>query len=366
VTDVLHIQKVSGISGSEAHLLSLLPLLRARGWDASMVVLHEGEPGAAEFVERLRAADVPVEAWRMRFDLDPAVFWKLARRKPTIVHTHLVHADLHGLPAAALARVPVRVSTKHGFNEFRDRRAIALADRAAARFAHAQIAISAGLARYLETTEGFAPGTFTVVHYGIEPGPEPPPPPGAPSLAAVGRLIPIKGFDVLLRAFARAREEVEGLTLELAGGGPLEAELGAAAPDGVTLLGHVSDVAQLMERHAVVVIPSRGEGFGMVGLEAAERGRAAIVSDVGGLPEIVADNETGVVVPPEDADALAGAIVALATDPARIAAYGAAARRRAVTQFSAEGAAAGVERVYRRLLQSHSTAQAASSTSTKS
>ena len=56
---ILHVQKVSGISGSEAHLLSLLPLLRARGWDARMLVLHEGEPGAAAFMEAMAAKRCP-------------------------------------------------------------------------------------------------------------------------------------------------------------------------------------------------------------------------------------------------------------------------------------------------------------------
>ena len=366
MTEVLHVQKVSGISGSEAHLLSLLPLLRERGWDATMLVLHQGEPGAQSFVEAMRARGVPTEAWRMRLDVDPAVFARLVTRRPAVVHTHLVHADVHGLPAAALSRVPVRVSTKHGFNEFRANRAVALADRAVARFAHRQIAISRGLADYLAATEGFAADAFTVVHYGIELGPEPPPPPAATRLLAVGRLIPIKGFDVLLRAFARAREDVPELTLEVAGSGPLEAELKAAVPEGVSFLGHVAPATPLYERNAVVVVPSRGEGFGMVALEAAERGRAAVVSDVGGLPEIVADGETGLVVPPGDVDALASAIVTLARDHERVLRLGAAARQRAASQFSEAAAADGVEAVYRTLLQSRSTAAAASSTSKKS
>ena len=366
MTQVLHLQKVSGVSGSEAHLLSVLPRLRARGWDARMLVLHEGEAGAQEFVTAMRASDVPTEAWRMRFDLDPTVPARLALKRPTILHTHLVHADLLGLPIAALARVPLRVSTKHGFNEFRSSPLVAAADRAVARFAHAQIAISQGLARYLSETEGFAADAFTVVHYGIEPEAEPPPPPSEPRLAAVGRLIPIKGFDVLLRAFALARAEVPALTLEVAGAGPLDAELRRTAPEGVTFLGRVSPVSEVYERSAVVVVPSRGEGFGMVALEAAERGRAAIVSDVGGLPEIVADAETGIVVPREDAQALARAIVRLVGDPELVRAYGVAARRRALDQFSAEAAAAGVDLLYRNLLDSRSIAAPARSARTKS
>ncbi len=366
MTDVLNVQKVSGISGSEAHLLSVLPILRDRGWDARMLVLHEGEPGAREFVEAMRSCNVPTETWRMRFDLDPTVPARLALRRPTILHTHLVHADVLGLPAGALARVPVRISTKHGFNEFRASRAVAVADRAAARFAHRQIAISHGLARYLVATEGFAEDAFTVVHYGIDAGPEPSPPPVATRLCAVGRLIPIKGFDLLLRAFAAARTEVPELTLEIAGAGPLDAELRAAAPAGVTLLGRVAPIREVYERNAIVVAPSRGEGFGMVALEAAERGRATIVSDVGGLPEIVADGETGIVVPTEDVDALARAIVVLVRDQELVRQYGHAARRRALDQFSAGASADGVEAVYRDLLHQRSIAAPASRASTKS
>ena len=359
-------QKVSGVSGSETHLLSLLPRLRERGFDATMLVLHENEPGAHEFVERLRASEVPTEAWRMRLDLDPRVPARLAFRRPDILHTHLVHADVLGLPAAALARVPVRVSTKHGFNEFRSSPIVAAADRAVARFAHAQIAISHGLARYLAETEGFAPDEFTVIHYGIEPGPDPAPPPDAPRLAAVGRLIQIKGFDVLLRAFELARAEVPALTLEIAGSGPLDTELRQSATEGVTFLGRVSPASEVYERNAIVVVPSRGEGFGMVALEAAERGRATIVSDVGGLPEIVADAETGIVVPPDDVQALTRAIVRLVGDRELVLSYGAAARRRALDQFSAEAAADGVDLLYRRLARSRSIAAPASSASTKS
>ena len=64
--DVLHVGKVSGISGSEAHLLTLLPDLRERGWDVRFVHLHENESGAPEFARRLTAAGVPVEGFGCR------------------------------------------------------------------------------------------------------------------------------------------------------------------------------------------------------------------------------------------------------------------------------------------------------------
>ena len=384
---VLHLAKVAGISGSENHLLLLLPALRERGFDVRLVMLHEGEPGAIELAERLEASGVAVERLDLPWAGDPRAFARLARivrrLRPEIVHTHLVHADFHGLAAGRLARVPVLVSTKHGFNPFRSGRAFAAADRAVARLADVHIAISAGLASYLAASEGFDPGSFEVVHYGIEAGPAPPPLPGAPRLAVVGRLIPIKGHDVLLRALALLRDRLPEVTLELAGDGPLEPDLRASVTrlgleDVVSFLGRVAPAAPVFERAEVVVVPSFGEGFGMVALEAMERGRPVVASDVGGLREIVEDGRTGLLVPSGDAEALAAAIAELARDPARAADMGAAGRERALVAFSQERctdrieaiygaalAAAGVRR-FRTSSHARSTAKAASSASTKS
>jgi glycosyltransferase involved in cell wall biosynthesis len=384
---ILHVAKVAGISGAENHLLLLLPALRTRGHEVSLVMLHEGEPGAEELARRLEDDGVPVERLRMRASVDPLAFGRLVRHvrrmRPDVLHTHLVHADFHGLPAGRLARVPLLVSTKHGFNPFRSHRSFAAADRTVARLADVHIAISAGLARYLGESEGLDASTFEVVHYGIEAGPRPPTPPGEPRLAIVGRLIPIKGHEVLLEALRATREEVPALTLEIAGDGPLEAQLHAAVArldldDAVTFLGRVAPAAPVYERAEIVVVPSFGEGFGMVALEAMERGRAVIASNVGGLPEIVEARRTGLIVPPGDAAALGRAIVELANDPARTAAMGAAGRERALSAFShmrcterIEGLylaalETGVRRRSRTSSQARSSANAASNASRKS
>ena len=381
MTRVLHVVKVAGISGAENHLLLLLPALRERGFDIRVVMLHEDEPGAHEFASRLGAGGVPVEKLRLTRALSPTVLARLRRsirrQRPAILHTHLVHADFHGLPAGWLARIPVLISTKHGFNPFRDGRAFAVADRTVARLADVHIAISRGLASYLAEREGFSEESFEIVHYGIEAGPEPPPPSGDPRLAIVGRLIPIKGHDVLLRAVAAVRRELPQVTLRIAGDGPLEHELRATVgelglEDGVTFLGRVAPVAPAFEDAQVVVVSSFGEGFGMVALEAMERGRPVIASAVGGLPEIVEDGRTGLLVPAGDVDALAAAILELVRDPERAAAMGSAGRARALAYFSQDRCTDRIEALYRAALrlrkssQARSSANAASSASTKS
>ena len=357
---VLHLHKVAGISGSEAHLLSLLPRLRDRGWDVRLLMLHEHEPGAWDFARELRARGVPLDALALAADVDPLAFVRLAgylaRHRPTILHTHLVHADVYGQLAGTLARIPVRVSTKHGFNEFREGRPFAFADRTIASLAHVHVAISRGLARYLADTEGFEESEFEIVHYGIVPRPDWGPYEGDdPVLLCVGRLIPIKGHLVLLRAFAGAREDVPGLRLDVAGRGPLEPALRALAKelgiaDAVRFLGHVSPVQAAIERSAAVVVPSMGEGFGMVALEAMERGRPVIAASIGGLGELVQDGVTGRLVAPGDAEPLRRAIVELASDPELARRMGAAGRARAVERFLQERCTDRTELLYREAL----------------
>lgn len=353
---VLHTQKVAGISGSEAHLLQLLPDLRTRGWDTRFLMLHENEPGAWEFARELCERGVPLEDIKLRADVDPIAFGEvlahLSKLRPRILHTHLVHADVYGQLAGSIARVPLRLSTKHGFNEFREGRWFGLADRSVGSLAHVHIAISQGLAHYLAETEGFDEENFEIVHYGVAAHDGATSYEGAePKLLCIGRLIPIKGHLVMLRALAQARAHVPEVTLDVAGRGPLEPALKSYArelglEEAVRFLGFVSPVQRAIEDAAIVVVPSLGEGFGMVALEAMERARPVIASAVGGLPEIVADGETGLVVPSGDAEALADAIVALAGDLARAAEMGRAGRERALAEFPPERSAERIEELY--------------------
>ena len=303
---------------------------------------------------------MPVEGVRLPHAADPIAFRRIARvvrrHRPVLLHTHLVHADFHGLLAGRLARVPVLASTKHGFNPFRSRRAFAAADRTVGRLVDLHIAISAGLARYLAETEGFAESSFEVVHYGIEPGPEPEPYAaprhGSPSSAGSCRSRATTRFCARSprrrvssrrsswRSPARGRSRQSCARRRARSGWTAGCASSARFPER----------RGVMERASVVLVPSLGEGFGMVALEAMERGRAVVASAVGGLPEIVAAGETGLLVPPADADALAAAVVELAGDPDRARAFGAAGRARALESFSQERCTARTDELYRAAL----------------
>jgi glycosyltransferase involved in cell wall biosynthesis len=200
--------------------------------------------------------------------------------------------------------------------------------------------------------EGFDRASFEIVHYGIEPDGAPRPfAAEVPRLLCVGRLIPIKGHIVLLRAFAEARRRVPGLRLDIAGQGPLEPALRALAKeleidDAVRFLGYVAPVQRAIEESAIVVVPSMGEGFGMVALEAMERGRPVIAAEIGGLGELVEAGVTGLLVPPGEAQPLEEAIVELAGDLDLAARMGAAGRLRALEQFLQERCTDRTELLY--------------------
>ncbi len=176
-----------------------------------------------------------------------------------------------------------------------------------------------------------------------------------PYLLGIGRLVPQKGFDVLLRAFARAG--LPGHDLLLAGEGPergalegLAAELGLGAR--VRFVGRVdrATAAALFRGCTFFVLPSRQEPLGIVNLEAMAAGKAVAASAVGGVPEIVLDGQTGLLVPGEDVGALAAALSRLASDAGLRAALGEAGRRRAGEMFTWGSIADRYERIYARLL----------------
>jgi glycosyltransferase involved in cell wall biosynthesis len=173
-----------------------------------------------------------------------------------------------------------------------------------------------------------------------------------PAALFVGALEPNKSVDVLLEAWRDVVEHVPGARLTLVGSGSqrdaLQRRVELASLEGsVRFTGTVSrqEVRDLLDASRLLVLPSRSEGMGRVILEAFARGRPVVATRVGGIPELVEDGITGRLVPPEDPQALAKALVEMLQDVNPAAAMGRAARAAIEARDPSIGFEAGIERL---------------------
>ncbi len=376
---VLHITKATGIAGSENHLLTLLAGLREKEVDARLLLLVEPDNPVEALVQAASARGIPIEREVIRGHVDPALLARLTRRlraaHPDIVHTHLLHADLHAIPAARLAGVRGVVCSRHNDNAFRRRLPIRLLHRGLWRLTDAGIGISGAITQFVVSVEGAPPAKMTTIRYGLAPRPQAAGqaaapdreaaraalrdglglPPDALLLGMVCRLIEQKGIPYALQAFARIAAEFPAAALVIAGDGPLRAELEAQADalgvaDRVHFLGWQADPAPVFAALDVFLMPSLWEGFGLVLLEAMAQGVPVVGSAVSAIPEVVVNGETGLLCPARDVDCLARALAALLSDPARRSALGAAGRVQLLREFSPARMVAETLAVYQGVL----------------
>jgi glycosyltransferase involved in cell wall biosynthesis len=233
------------------------------------------------------AADVVHAHWWIPSGLVAVV---AARRRVAVVAVHLHGTD------AAIARGPLRPLAAWVL-----RRAAVV------------LAASPLLASWAKDVAG-VDAVVAPMPLGVDRVPSPTPPPPDGPVLAVGRLVPEKGFDVLIRAVAET-----GDRLVVVGDGDIRQALDSLTRStnaDVTFAGSV-DPTELARDYAaarVVAVPSRREGFGMVAAEALAAGRAVVGTRVGGLPDLVTDGVTGTLVAPDDVAALVDAL--RSTDPA--------------------------------------------------
>jgi len=176
-------------------------------------------------------------------------------------------------------------------------------------------------------------------------------------IGTAGRLVPMKGMNDLIAAFRRVRDEIPNIELEIAGAGPQLEDLRLRTDrlrlaDSVRFLGWVPTMTSLLRTWTIYVQPSVIEPFGIAALEAMAAGVPVIGTSNGGLPEIIDDGNTGIIVPPGDSAALAEAIIFLMRNPEILRQMSRAGQERAASKFSTSAMVEQVARIYRTLLTS--------------
>jgi len=199
----------------------------------------------------------------------------------------------------------------------------------------------------------------SVIHNGLDAPPMPASPlPTEPAqVLCVGRLVVEKGFDLAIAAFAAIADRFPRCRLVIAGDGPERERLERQVDElGVTDLVDLagwfapSDVFSLINGAAAVVVPSRHESFSLVALQAALMARPVVATRVGGLPEVVVDGQTGLLVEPGSSDALAEAIAWLLEHPQKAVQIGQAGRQRAEEVFAWDRYVDAYDALYQRLI----------------
>ena len=272
-----------------------------------------------------------------------------------VVHTHNVKAHLHGALAAGLAGVPVVLSTKHGRN-FPTRPLGRLANRLACHLCTDLVGVSADCAAIWHDVERAPRGKISVNTNGVDltAFPVPTPAVGGPARAvSVARLCAVKDPGTLLQATRRVLDREPAFRLDLVGDGPLRAEVERLIVrlrlgDAVCVHGSVEDVRAVLSGASFFVLASISEGISLTLLEAMAAGLPVVATRVGGNPEVVAHEETGVLVPPGAPEALADAMLWMLRHPHVRERMGRLARRRVEDRFDVRRTVEAYEQMYMR------------------
>jgi glycosyltransferase involved in cell wall biosynthesis len=328
-------------------------------------------------IEELDAAGVEFIGLKRdsRFDLRPwrRLVREMRERRFDVLHSHKIGSNIWGALIAPRAKVPVFIAHEHTWS-FEGKRVRRFLDRELiARRADAFVAVSEEDRRKMHEIEGIPLEKLRFIPNGI-PMPDRGPSQGdlraelgiaadQPVIGTVATLRPQKALDVLVRATVPLAARFPSLRVLIAGGQAggeakthdpereaLEAlarELGVG--EQVVMLGHRSDVPDVLDALDVAVLSSDFEGSPLSVMEYMEAAKPVVSTRVGGLPDLVEEGVTGLLVEPQDPQGLADAVSSLLADPERAAAMGRAGRERQRTEFSLAGTTRHVEALYEEL-----------------
>ncbi len=357
--NIVHLDAQIPWRGGEQQVFYLAQRLQT-GSCANVVVC----PPASALYQRACAAGLPTKALRMRHELDLLAAWQLGRylrhQQVDILHMHEARAHTIGLLAAPVAPtvrlvVSRRVISPLGQN---------LLSRW--KYAHPRVhylTVSEAVRQVL-LASGIPAGRVQTVWSGIDihrclavqPA-SPLFPAGTHVIGTVGALTGEKGHKSLLEAMQLLVQREPRLGLIIAGDGALRPALEAQVTVAglmahVHLAGFRQDILPLMQGFEIFVFPSYAEGLGTAMLDAMALGKPVVAARSGGIPEVVQEGQTGLLVPPHDSQALAEAISYLLQHPTHAQALGEAGRQRVQQYFTAERMACTTLQAYQRILHS--------------
>ena len=365
---ITHIIKATGISGAERHLITMLPELDSESFDIYVIVLTEPKKPVDQLFLTLQQAGVKTERMIINRHADLYLVIRLACRlrdlAPSIVHTHLLHADLYGTIAARMAGVPAVISSRHNDDPFRARWPLSVVLRIINKYTNRFIAISERVRTFTVKTEKVPVSVVDTVYYGLtvdehnrqtidaraEFGLS-----KGPLLVCAARLTEQKGHKWLLQAFRSVVDQLPEASLLLLGDGPLRAHLedtmlNLDLAQNVRFAGWRTDVMDILPSADLFVLASEWEGFGLSLLEAMSFSLAIVATEVGGIPEVVLDGETGWLVKSRDSDALAGSILAALRSPYKMLECGQRGKLRVQNTFSVQKMIFDTEKIYNLML----------------
>ena len=353
---IVHVVHGFSVGGLENGLVNLVNRMPANRWRHAIVSLTQVSGRFAERVERqdVRFIELGKRPGHLAGDY-PRLYRLFRHLRPAVVHTRNLAALEAAVPAWA-AGVPVRIHGEHGWNAqdpAGERRRYQYVRRLYRPFVHRYVALSRDLQIYLQGRVGIPAARISQLYNGVDterfrPVAQRRPIAGCPFgagdwvLGWVGRMDPVKDLPGLLEGFARAVQlapAASRMKLALIGDGPMRAQIEPLLErqplrGRVWLAGERADVAEIMQGFDCFVLSSRGEGISNTILEAMATRLPIVATRVGGNSELLESGMTGVLVPPADSPALAGALLGYFFDPASARRHAKTARRVAETRFS--------------------------------
>ena len=388
VIRVLHLITRMTRGGAQENTLATVLGQREKGYEVTLVTGpswgKEGEILSEALEKGVDVAVLPeltreLHPWKDFRAFFRFLFW-LRKFQPVIVHTHMSKAGFLGRLAARLARVPIVIHTPHGhvFHSYFPRweeklflaiekiaagwadRLIALTERC--RLEHLELGVGKE-AQWVTIPSGVNESLFSNIladcekvlgQFGILPGKK--------IVGFVGRLAPVKGAHYFIEALPALFKTAHQIHVLLVGDGEerkkLQSRVRELRAEGrVTFTGHRDDIPEILSALDILVVPSLNEGMGRVIVEAGLLAKPVIGTKVGGIPDLILHEETGLLVMPRDPAALAGAVLFLLENPGRAKTFGENLYKRVRAEFTETRMMQKINAIYEELLSKMSVRQ---------